>query len=380
MKQITKIMSVLMAFMMILGMNIDKYGTDVTLDIRQNGGKIVLLGDSIVHGSGSTDHNSDGDVIIAEEDIILPFPDGTWSSESLYALNAYVKYEGNYYKCQSAVSTEKAAAPDEDSAHWQVIPDWNSGSTYAVNDSVKYASKLYECKSAVVTATDVAPDTDQTHWQWKMLGDKRNIDYYGDKHRSTGVCSWGALFKNYVEMNYRFMLNDGGQLVPAEKPRISVVNNGIPSWDLHGITVNIDNLIPTGTKMVIVCAGINDRNSDATTIKQYYRELFDALNEKGVTTIALSPTDTYYDIYSQRYGISMARINTALETVCREKNVTYVNLFSELNAAITMSANDRSDYYSIVGYGKNKGQVDNVHPSDLGHRMIFGIVCKALNF
>ena len=286
-----------------------------------------------------------------------------WSSGTDYVAWHHVKHNAGagykFYKCIADISSS-VTAPNSDSPHWQEIDVkpyldrkrwrqfskvvWSASGTYDIGIIVKYPDndkgKFYECISEVNTASATVPGSDSIHWKQVNATDT--------------------------------------SLVMAPNPRITVIDNAIPSWGTFGIARNINDLVPNDTTMVIVCIGINDRNNDIGTLKTNYGSLIDGIRGRGVNDIVmLSPPETCFDMTSIPYGSAMARVNTALEQVCIEKGVKYVNLYSEYNAAIAMSGtNEREDFFGTT----KDGIVDNVHPSDLGHKVIFGIVCKALNF
>ena len=165
--------------------------------------------------------------------------------------------------------------------------------------------------------------------------------------RNVGVKSWGAQFKEKVESDYY---------------GLTVVNNGLPGKGIHVITANLDSLVTSSTKYAIVCAGVNNRNSGATTIQDYYIALFEALQTKGINVLCLSPIDKN----GATGNTSLAMINTACERACNTCGVPYYNLYGEYNAVL--NANTKADYYN-----------DQLHPNDKGYATMFGIICKLLN-
>ena len=165
--------------------------------------------------------------------------------------------------------------------------------------------------------------------------------------RNVGVKSWGAQFKEKVESDYY---------------GLTVVNNGLPGKGIHVITANLDSLVTSSTKYAIVCAGVNNRNSGATTIQDYYIALFEALQAKGINVLCLSPIDKN----GATGNTSLAMINTACERACNTCGVPYYNLYGEYNAVL--NANTKADYYN-----------DQLHPNDKGYATMFGIICKLLN-
>ena len=165
--------------------------------------------------------------------------------------------------------------------------------------------------------------------------------------RNVGVKSWGAQFKEKVESDYY---------------GLTVVNNGLPGKGIHVITANLDSLVTSSTKYAIVCAGVNNRNSGATTIQDYYIALFEALQAKGINVLCLSPIDKN----GATGNTSLAMINTACERACNACGVPYYNLYGEYNAVL--NANTKADYYN-----------DQLHPNDKGYATMFGIICKLLN-
>ena len=165
--------------------------------------------------------------------------------------------------------------------------------------------------------------------------------------RNVGVKSWGAQFKEKVESDYY---------------GLTVVNNGLPGKGIHVITANLDSLVTSSTKYAIVCAGVNNRNSGATTIQDYYIALFEALQARGINVLCLSPIDKN----GATGNTSLAMINTACERACNTCGVPYYNLYGEYNAVL--NANTKADYYN-----------DQLHPNDKGYATMFGIICKLLN-
>lgn len=165
--------------------------------------------------------------------------------------------------------------------------------------------------------------------------------------RNVGVKSWGAQFKAKIEEDYY---------------GLTVVNNGLPGKGIHVITANLDSLVTSSTKYAIVCAGVNNRNSGATTIQDYYIALFEALQAKGINVLCLSPIDKN----GATGNTSLAMINTACERACNACDVPYYNLYGEYNAVL--NANTKADYYN-----------DQLHPNDKGYATMFGIICKLLN-
>ena len=165
--------------------------------------------------------------------------------------------------------------------------------------------------------------------------------------RNVGVKSWGAQFKEKIESDYY---------------GLTVVNNGLPGKGIHVITANLDSLVTASTKYAIVCAGVNNRNSGATTIQDYYIALFEALQVKGINILCLSPIDKN----GATGNTSLAMINTACERACNTCGVPYYNLYGEYNAVL--NANTKADYYN-----------DQLHPNDKGYATMFGIICKLLN-
>ena len=432
---------------------------DATLPVRKpdynNFRKIVLLGDSIVHGQESSDHNWSGDIIINDEDVVLPF-DAAWKNDKAYTKATTDKHDdvvmdsGNLYHCILDVAAG-AGAPHVNATNWAKIDEWDStgGTDYPVGTYIKYGPGAYY-RSNSSSGSSLTPPTEDGNWVALAVGHNDNANYIGNHRRSTGAKSWAALFKNYIETSY---VQNAGYRIHV--PFLTVVNNGLPAWGTKGLVVNLDNLIPDDTTMAIVCIGINDRNFPTSDIRKWYEDLFDALAQKNITTIALSPTEPYADIFTNYYGYSLATINAVLEDVCLQKGVRYVNLYSELNAAIAMShindtltltgsdipdmppgsdwdntaaykkdryvkynnatyhcisdvsaaaagstntapdvdaalenphweralRDERSYYYGVNTKAPNTlGAIDNVHPSDIGHKTIFGIICKELNF
>ena len=166
--------------------------------------------------------------------------------------------------------------------------------------------------------------------------------------RNTGIKSWAAKFKSKLESEYY---------------GLTVVNNGLPGQGIQVITENLDSLVTTNTKYAIVCAGINNRNSGASTIQAYYENLFHALKAKNINIFALSPID----VNNAAYKSSPALINTALERACVTCDVPYYNLYGAYNAVLY--ANTKAEYYN-----------DTLHPNDKGYATMYGIICQLLNF
>jgi lysophospholipase L1-like esterase len=166
--------------------------------------------------------------------------------------------------------------------------------------------------------------------------------------RNVGNKSWGARFKEYIESSYY---------------GLTVINNGLAGQGIQVINENIDSLVGTDTKVAIVCAGVNNRTSSASTIQNYYEQLFASLQSKDIKVLALSPID----VNGATFNTSMALVNTALERACLNYGVPYFNLYGEYNAVL--NANTKADYYN-----------DTLHPNDKGYATMFGLICKLLNF
>ena len=166
--------------------------------------------------------------------------------------------------------------------------------------------------------------------------------------RNVGVKAWAAQFKTYVEGSYY---------------GLTVVNNGLPGQGISEITDNLDSLVSANTVCAIVCVGVNNRSSGATTIMNYYVDLFNALKAKGIPVLALSPID----VNGASGSTSMGLINTALERACVTCGVPYFNLYGKFNTLLR--TNTKADYYN-----------DTLHPNDKGHGALFGMICELLGF
>ena len=271
-----------------------------------------------------------------------------WSSDSTYRAYDYVYTVSgtttSYYRCRRNIDTPTATPPEE-GADWTVVTGTDVAKYYDTATNQE-AGRYYDCVNDIAGVSDIEagylPENDTYHQYWDIMP----------------------------------VATETPDVIPSYTPLLKVNNNGIGSWDTKALIANLDNLLPYNTRMVIVNIGTNDRNQNYGDLRRWYGELFDAIRDwgakrtaYGVEIIAMSPIDVLENSSTYMVANTMARVNALLENVCREKSVHYVNLYSEWNGAIATSSYERNEFYN-----------DFAHPSPFGHKAMFGLVCKLLNF
>ena len=299
--------------------------------------KIVLLGDSIVEGVGSSDYSRTGDIIIRSGDISKPLDDSNANYTETQKRSTGVKSWGALFKqyiestyCNYAnnaetgkrepVSPPNVTVIDNGISGWGVkgitanltrtATTWSNISGYRFADYVKYNGATYRCK------LDIKAIRNWVEGNTCNTGDRvlYEDEYYECQRESVTSTPSGV----------------------SEDWSVSGVYSD-PSVDTdHWEEITLDGdkkwlLLPQNTDLAIVCAGINDRGYNEDQIYDSYIELFDALSKEKVSVIALSPID----VNGGQFITSPGRINTALERACEYSNVPYVNLYGEFNSVLT---------------------------------------------
>lgn len=177
------------------------------------------------------------------------------------------------------------------------------------------------------------------------------IGTFGDvvKYRNSGGNCWGNRFVNK-------MSNDFG---------ITCLNNGVSQWGFNEFNNYFDTLIPSDTKIVICCGGINNRGTNQTTFQTMVATFIDNCLSRNIVPIMLSPID----VNGATYNISPAKMNTIIRGQCRLKQVPWFDLYNEFNLAIATSGKTKNYFYG-----------DTLHPNDAGYELLFYVICKLLNY
>jgi lysophospholipase L1-like esterase len=168
-----------------------------------------------------------------------------------------------------------------------------------------------------------------------MLTPKNPIIWVGDSITDMG--EWSEFFPNY-----------------------NTLNRGISSDITFGVLNRMYEIIRHKPKKVFIMIGINDisRNIPDEVIVNNYRRMIDSLQQKTPLTKiymqSVLPTNNTFTLFKnhQNKNEHILFVNNELKKICREKKVTYVNLYDAfLISEGTMNPLYTNDGLHLTGEG-----------------------------
>ncbi len=142
-----------------------------------------------------------------------------------------------------------------------------------------------------------------------------------------------------------------------------VKNRGISGDNTYGVLARLDEVLSSKPQKVFIMIGINDiaRDIPDSVIITNYRKIIGRMqSESPRTTIivqSILPTNSAFTAFARHQGKDqhIRRINNALQALCLEKKVVFVNLYPEfLDAGLALDKQYTNDGLHLNGAGYMK--------------------------
>lgn len=181
---------------------------------------------------------------------------------------------------------------------------------------------------------------------YSPTGEDLNTSIYPTK-RNVGVKAWGAQFVNLLNSEFN----------------CTAVNNGVSQFNATNLKDNLNVLLPSGTDMVVLTIGTNNRGNSVSSFKTAFKTLVRNIKDRGAKLFVFSPIP----VNGASASMGMGNMQKVIEEVCQENEITFYPLYTMFRMYIEENNLTLSDYFA-----------DTLHPNDAGHKLIYQIVCKCL--
>ena len=167
-------------------------------------------------------------------------------------------------------------------------------------------------------------------------------------YRNTAGTCWANMLKSYIETNY---------------PNTTVINNGIGGLTSAQVDDNFDTLVGSDATMVIIGVGTNDRYDGYKkgAITAHITNMVRKANMRGLKCVVLtnSPLRSSEGIKPNNAQTVNAFINNSIE----QTDTFNVQVLSNMLS-----------YMELNNLSINDVTADNLHPNDLGYKIMFNII------
>lgn len=188
--------------------------------------------------------------------------------------------------------------------------------------------------------------------------DGDTIATYGDttwRVNTSGYC-WANLLKNYMEQKFGCVVKNYGC-------------SGITAYKLNLI---MDQVVEDSDDLIVLMIGTNDRRNTNTLgkLKIALTSIIDYVRSKNKEIILMSSIPA--SVSNETSGITyfhMEDVDNLYAEIAYELNVEYISMFKEILNYIT---NRGVSYDDILSGG--------LHPNDVGHELMFRIICSHFGF
>ena len=174
------------------------------------------------------------------------------------------------------------------------------------------------------------------------------------KVNTNGIC-WANMLKNYLESNFGCEVN----------------NFGVPGAKSTDVVTHLADLIKTSDDIVICMIGTNNRGitdgniqleNDIETIYNYVKDL-----RKEIIFISCIATNLADD---SKRKLSMQDIDNSIFKSCSKLNIEYISLYKLFREYIYSNNVNLKDFIAS----------DNIHPNDLGYKVMYNLILEKLGF
>ncbi len=157
-------------------------------------------------------------------------------------------------------------------------------------------------------------------------------------------------------------ITDGGEwseLFPHEK----TLNRGISSDNTFGVLFRLTEITRRKPKKIFLLIGINDiaRNIPDSVIIANYRKIISVIQQQTPQSHfyiqSILPTNNTFSEFKnhQNKKANIITINTALQKLCKEKNIVYVDLYSHfVDESGKLASQFTNDGLHFTGEGYRK--------------------------
>ena len=157
-------------------------------------------------------------------------------------------------------------------------------------------------------------------------------------------------------------ITDGGEwseLFPHEK----TLNRGISSDNTFGVLFRLTEITRRKPKKIFLLIGINDiaRKIPDSVITGNYRKIISGIQQQTPQSLlyiqSILPTNNNFSDFKnhQNKTVQIIAINAALQKICKEKNIVYVDLYNQfVDEAGKLASRYTNDGLHLAGEGYKK--------------------------
>lgn len=141
---------------------------------------------------------------------------------------------------------------------------------------------------------------------------------------------------------------------------LHVKNRGISSDNTFGVLARLDEIVSSRPAKIFLMIGINDisKSTPDSIIIRNHKRIYDYIKTHSPSTKlyvqSILPTNNDFKefVRHQNKDDHIRNINRALQQICKERNIIYIDLYSRfLDANGKLSAAYTNDGLHINGYG-----------------------------